>query len=205
MPMMEILIITDRDCVRPPLCSPPASRCLECSCLFNQNNCQNIFPRHCSDVEVSLGLNCGSAEGPIEYVVAALNETVMENESRNITQCLLRRVCKCLSRNTEHKMIENVEESCQELCTMPPNIRASLMTKMMPHMSLNGDREVCDPVHSQYCRRHRRMGRPTECARVCVQEGSCVSKYCCFSPKISFCHLTRVPWLGVAYGYMGIP
>ena len=172
---------SDGNCTEFPVCPPETppnensiTLCGECPCLFNHSNCQNEYPRHCLDVTVGLGLNCGSPDDPIEYLVAALNETSKVNET--LPECLLRRICGCLSRVAQHHMLVEIEESCQQLCRMPSaNDARTMNPPPPPHEGrLHGNITVCRSVHSQYCRRHKMNGRPAECARVCVQDNSCV-------------------------------
>ena len=129
------------------------------------------------NVALTLGLNCGSTQGPVDYVVAALNDTIDgETTASVIRPCLLDRICRCLSRNANHSVLAEIEEICRQVCLRPiPNISDSSANTSSDIMGvLHGDNQVCDPVQSQYCRRHRRQGRPAECARVCVLEDSCV-------------------------------
>ena len=135
------------------------------------------------NVALTLGLSCGSTEGPVDYVVTVLNDTIEGETTANaIRPCLLDRICRCLSRNASHSVLEEIEDICRQVCLRPtPNMNVSNSSDntrrntAMPIMGiLHDDNGVCDPVHSQYCRRHGRRGRPAECARVCVLEDSCV-------------------------------
>ena len=159
----------DLNCTEHPLC-PSSRRCDECACLFNETNCPNDY---CINVAVSLGLNCSSTDGILEYFAAVLNGTHNVETDGNVTECLLERVCHCLSRNANHRKLLEAEEICRLLCVMPDT--SDTMSSWTG--TLNGNDDVCDQVHSQYCRRHRTSGRPTECASVCVQEDSCVRVY----------------------------
>ena len=57
---------------------------------------------------------------------------------------------------------------------MRPNTGNATSGPMAMKGALHGNKAVCDRVHSQYCRRQRQERRP-ECARMCVEDASCVS------------------------------
>ena len=143
-----------------------------CACIFNETNCPIDYPEHCINVAISLGLNCSSAD-VLAYFVAVFSGTHSVDTPENITECLLERVCGCLSRYANHILLREVEDICRQLCVMPDTSSTSASWTG----TLNGNDYVCDAVHSQYCRRYMISGRPTECATVCVQEDSCVSVY----------------------------
>ena len=164
--------------------------CGECRCLFNSGNCTNKFPGHCFSAQLNLGLNCSSPDGPIEFVLNLLNETTTTNEITNMTLCLSRRICHCLSRRAKHNRLIDIEEQCRQLCVMPtrPVKNSRPMMGSLPMMgsppvmgsppmmgSLSGDMGVCNSVHGHYCRRHTMSGRSVDCARECMLQGNCVS------------------------------
>ena len=168
------MLLTDELCKSPPLCPPDGTSCDECSCLFNHGNCPRDYFNYCLDTYISLGLNCDSGHGPVGYTVAALME---DRENRTVTPCLLGRMCDCLSRQANHPILPTVEEVCRLLCVLPETGSSTLFARTHLNLMglLNSNTTVCDSVHSQYCRRHTEAGRTTDCARVCVQENSCVS------------------------------
>ena len=139
----------------------------ECACLFNHNN------NDCTMVAESLGLNCTSHDATVVYILQELSE-----ELKNDSLCVLETVCRCLKRDANHSMLEEIEETCRQFCPgkkspVPPPPPPPLP----PMLSLEGDGEedVCRGVHNQYCRRHMKGMRRRECAAYCVQENDCVS------------------------------
>ena len=149
---------SELQCEPLPLC-PSTTRsgenyykCDTCDCLFNGLPQDN--PEQCMNVTQSLGLCCGNGSIPINYIISTLsNVTVMEASN---DKCLLGHFCFCLSRENNHV---DLEDTCHLLC-----------------MSSNSTDiyTACDRVHRQFCRRHMEPGRPTKCAQMCVQDGSCV-------------------------------
>lgn len=145
---------------------PSQGSCNECACLFKHKRCPS---ERCMDVPETLGLNCSRADGPVDYVIQMLSNT--QNRTDNVRRCLLERICGCLSRNKKN---EKLESKCYELC-MKPNSSDIMSMPMMETMYRN--HSVCTIVNRQYCRRYKEKGRPSECARRCVQEESCVRDY----------------------------
>lgn len=136
--------------------------CNECDCLFNHNCSTN----DCIDVPVTLGFNCSRPDGPVEYIMQVSNGT--SDGTVNVQRCALERICRCLSRNIKDEQLERL---CHELCIQPD---ASDVTSMPTMETLYSNHSVCAKVNKQYCRRYREKDRPTECARTCVKEASCV-------------------------------
>ena len=124
------------------------------------------------NVTLSLGLCCGNASDPIEYITSTISNFTHVDSSND--KCLLGQFCFCLSRENNDV---DLEDTCLLLC-MSPNST----DKGMPMAGvLNGNDTVCDRVHRQFCRRRMEPGRPTKCAQMCVQDGSCV-RDCSFPP-----------------------
>lgn len=123
----------------------------------------------------TLGLNCSRPDGLLAYVVNEFPDNTEEIENAsNKTLCVLERVCQCLSREAHHKLLVKTEKTCRGYC-LPTGGRNRTGTKTpLSREPINLD--VCQRVHSQYCRRHGEDGQPQECAAYCAQEDTCVSE-----------------------------
>ena len=155
-------INVDPTCVHPPY-PPNNTNCNECACLFNYMNCSCSYSEHCLNVAASLGLNCSTADGPVQYVVGVVTNTV----NSKFEPCLLQRICNCLLRDTNDI---DLEDACYKLCLKNDGDTADSVTG-----ALKDNDEVCSRVKNQFCRRHTKNGRSTKCARICVEGDTCVS------------------------------
>ena len=96
----------------------------------------------------------------------------VENINTSDSVCVVERVCRCMSRQSSHEMMLEIEETCRQYCQRYPDDN-QISASGAAIVSENSD--VCDTVHSQYCRRHGESGRLQMCAAHCTQEEFCVS------------------------------
>ena len=144
--------------------------CNECRCLFHHSHCATT--QYCSNTLFNLGLNCSSHEGAVRFLLSALEDTSTNLTNANTTLCLSRRICRCLSRGAVHDRLIDTEEQCRQLCMVSEQMEKTFPSKMG---ALSENKDVCNPVYAQFCRRHKMSGRSVNCARQCKLQGSCVS------------------------------